>query len=132
MKEIRITAILILSCISLAYAQDLNETKKVESPFRLLRGVVLKNDFRMTASIPTTVTLIEGRRQNGSDFQNNQHSAVVDNKESSSIWLRISLLNQDNIAQPAIIMDDVLINENSQRLNVVQFPFAFFNRVNGF
>ncbi|MEM1260145.1 MAG: hypothetical protein AAGH81_16570 [Bacteroidota bacterium] len=131
MKKIGIVVVL-LSSIGFTYAQDLNEIKKVESPFRLLRGVVLKNDFRMTASIPAKVTFIDGQQNNDSDFRNNQQNTFVDTKESSSLWLKISLLNQDNIAQPAFIMDDVLINENSQRLNVVQFPFPFFNRVNGF
>jgi len=124
MKEIKILVLLFLTCIGLTYAQDRSKVLKVESPFRLLQGVTIKSDLRIMASIPIKVEYIQNEWNNSTHHGNQNLSTNIDTNEASQLWLHFSVLNQDNIAQPAIVIDDVLLNENSQRLNPVQFPIS--------
>lgn len=122
MKEIKIAILLLLSCLSFTYAQDLMKVQKLDSPFRLLRGVVLKNDFRMIASIPFEIEFIEHNGNEAFHLGNSHQNSVIDNHS----------LNPTLFLGRIIIIDGAIINDKSQVLSPVQFPLTSFSGPNRF
>ena len=107
---------LAVSSIGLSYGQTA-DIAKVESPFRLVRDVVIKNDLR------AATTVLSGFKYDPSEIQ----KPPSEDSTPLSIGHGSSLLNQNTIQRPAIVLDGFMVNDNSQRLNPVQFStFGFF------
>ena len=120
MKKIKITLLLFVLGLGYSYAQDHLEVKKVESPYRLLKGVTLVNDLRMTTTTLNGVDKTMYERPSNA-FGNN--TTNFGNNEISPFWRQSgATLGQYRTLFPAIVVDGLLINDNSQRLNPVAFP----------
>ncbi len=124
MKKIKLILLFSLLYGAFGHAQNSFELQKVDSPFRLVKGVIIKSDLRMTA------TILEGIKQNTIAY-NARENAIWTNGQSQSdrmiaIFSRNQLSpNNPNINfQPAIVMDGFLIDNNSPRFIIGQSPFA--------
>lgn len=122
MERLKITTLLFLLVVGSGLAQNRDNIQKVEDPYRLFRGAILKTDLRVNAPVLINVEY-RSLKDIGYD------KAVSANQE---VELRNLLsnpggyANQNLMYQPAIVLDGLLMNDNSQLLNPVQLnPLDF-------
>ncbi|MEO0573167.1 MAG: hypothetical protein AAF039_15775 [Bacteroidota bacterium] len=116
MKKFKIVTMLFVLSIGSIFAQDQMKALKVDAPFRLFQGVVIKSDLRITTTILNQIEY--GPTETNDTTSNERYSTTFFN-----------FINQRGALRPAIVLDGFLVNDNSQRLNPIQFPtFNFFWR----
>ena len=131
MKKVSITILTLLLCLGFGYAQENLEVRKVDSPYRLLKGVTLVNDLRMTTT--TLNGVIVGVQENPNPkVSGNNDSSQTRDKEMELYWRQRNRFAQYRNLFPALVLDGVLTNDNSQRLNPVSFPTFDLTWQNGF
>ncbi len=112
----------------LIYGQERRALAKVDSPYRLLKGVIIKNDLRMAATVPNNVVFVElAGGVAAPDIQGNQVFTWAGNQP---LYLnqRQAIIDPFQPINPSgFVVDGVLVNDNSQRFNAVLFPpFGYF------
>jgi hypothetical protein len=122
MKKIKITLLALVASFGYSYAQEAIEVRKVDSPYRLLKGVVIKTDLRMK------VTVLNGFNENDVTYAMRDNEVQTKGRNRSaqvvSIFLRNRLTPNPYNNQPAIVLDGFLIDSNSPRFIIGQSPFA--------
>ena len=109
---------------ALIMAQETAIAHKVESPFRLIRGVMLKSDLTMTVE---TINQMDHRVLAVNKISNIQ--GPTDNNQnigstiSRTIFARPhGLPNQNSIFQSPIVLDGFLVSTNPQNIGSLQVP----------
>ena len=96
------------------------KSKKVDSPYRLIKGVTLVTDLRLTTTTLNAVDQAMYSGQNGDILGNKVTS--FQNNEIPPFWRQRNILGQYRTIFPALVVDGLLTNDNSQRSNPVSFP----------
>ncbi|MDT0607373.1 hypothetical protein [Croceitalea rosinachiae] len=110
MKEIKISVVLFLSCIGLTYAQDLTKNQKVESPYRLIRGVVLKTDLTMTAATLNKVVQLSETNDKELNLKDRHDVMISRQFRQIPFWLNPSMLHEF-VGGRGVVIDGSLLKQ---------------------
>lgn len=113
MKEIKISVVLFLSCFIFTYAQSLKEIEKVESPYRLIKGVVLKSNLTMTTLIPNKVIWMAGNNEIGLEVRGSNRNVIYKSVRKPIYPYVLSPQDYRYIQRSAaIVIDGALVKQN--------------------